>query len=116
LLDAVGRVLDDERSASRLEAIRGVGTSIICSNSSRGDYLTVPKPPVVKSRQVISALDRAGFERVDQEGSHVKIRHEDGRIAIVVDHGGRDYPLGTLRRELARLGITIDKFRLLLEG
>ena len=99
-----------------MEAIRGVGTSIICSNSSRGDYLTVPKPPVVKSRQVISALDRAGFERVDQEGSHVKIRHEDGRIAIVVDHGGRDYPLGTVRRELARLGITIDKFRLLLEG
>ena len=76
----------------------------------------MPKPPVVKSRQVIAALERAGFERVDQEGSHVKTRHEDGSIAIVVDHGGRDCPLGTPRRELGELGITIDEFRLLLKG
>jgi predicted RNA binding protein YcfA (HicA-like mRNA interferase family) len=65
---------------------------------------------------MIAAQERAGFERVDQEDSNVKMRHEDGRIAIVVDHDVRDYPLGTLRRELARLGITIDEFRHLLKG
>lgn len=74
------------------------------------------KPPVVRFREVVAALQRAGFVRGDQEGSHVKLRHPDGRMAILVDHRGRDYPIGTLRKELSRLGITIDEFRRLLKG
>ena len=74
------------------------------------------KPPIVRSRQVITALERAGFEQVDQAGSHIKMRHRDGRIAILVDYGSRDYPLGTLRRELSRLGITVEEFRRHLKG
>lgn len=74
------------------------------------------KPPVVRFREVLAALQRAGFERVDQEGSHVKLRHPDGRIAILIDHRGHDDPIGTLRKELNRLGITIDEFRRLLKG
>lgn len=74
------------------------------------------KPPVVRFREVVAALELGGFERIDQEGSHVKLRHPDGRVAILVDHRGRDYPIGTLRAELRRLGITIDEFRRLLKG
>jgi predicted RNA binding protein YcfA (HicA-like mRNA interferase family) len=76
----------------------------------------MPKPPVVRSRQVMAALERAGFEHISQEGSHVKMRHPDGRIAILVDYGSCDYPTGTLRRELSRLGITLEDFRRLLKG
>ena len=74
------------------------------------------KPPVVRSRQVMAALGRAASEREGQEGSHVKMRHWDGRIAIVFDDGSRDAPIGTLRRELRRLGIAQEEFRRLLEG
>lgn len=48
------------------------------------------------SREVISKLEEAGFEMVSKRGSHQKMRHPDGRMAIV-PHPKKDLPLGTLR-------------------
>lgn len=76
----------------------------------------MPRPPIVRSRRVITALTRAGFQPVNQEGCHIKMRHPDGRIAILVDYGSRDDPTGTLRRELGRFGLSSDEFRRLREG
>ena len=75
----------------------------------------MPPLPVVKSRQVFAAFERAGFVKVHQAGSHVKYRRGN-RIAILKDYGSKDYPLGTLRKTLSDAGITIDEFRKLLEG
>ena len=48
-----------------------------------------PAVPVVSGAEVVRALGKVGFERVG--GSHVKLRHVDGRTVIVPMH-----------RELAR--------------
>ncbi len=69
--------------------------------------------PVVKTSQVLRALRRAGFQQVDQEGSHIKLRRGE-RIAIVPDHRGKDVPLGTLRSILKQTGLTAEEFRDLL--
>lgn len=37
-------------------------------------------------KQVVAALERAGFEYVSTKGSHVKLRHPDGRRTIVPMH------------------------------
>lgn len=68
---------------------------------------------MVKTRQVLRALERRGFVVVDQEGSHIKLRRA-GRIAIVPDHGAKDMPPGTLRSILKQAGLTVDEFRTLL--
>ncbi|MBZ2172115.1 type II toxin-antitoxin system HicA family toxin [Nitratidesulfovibrio sp. SRB-5] len=47
------------------------------------------------SRDVIRCLRAAGFEEVGKRGSHLKLRHPDGRMAIVPDPK-KDLPLGTL--------------------
>lgn len=47
---------------------------------------------------MIKALQKLGFEVVSQRGSHVKLRHEDGRMVVVPDHGGRDLRFGTLMK------------------
>ncbi|MBI2896831.1 MAG: type II toxin-antitoxin system HicA family toxin [Deltaproteobacteria bacterium] len=62
------------------------------------------KPPVVKAREVVAALRRADFAVHHQTGSHVRLRHRDGRRVTVPMHGG-DVPLGTLRRIAERAGI-----------
>ena len=72
--------------------------------------------PVVKSLEVVAAPERAGFASLKRESSHIKLVHPDGRIAIVVDYGGGDYPTGTLRKLLARIGMTVAEFAALVTG
>ena len=65
--------------------------------------------PVVSGRQTIRALQRLGFEQVSQRGSHVKLRNEAGRTAIVPLHD--ELARGTLRSILRQAGITGEDFR-----
>ena len=71
-----------------------------------------PAVPVVSGAEVVRALGRAGFERVGQRGSHVKLRHVDGRTVIVPMH--RELAPGTLRSILRQAGFSADGFRELL--
>jgi predicted RNA binding protein YcfA (HicA-like mRNA interferase family) len=71
-----------------------------------------PAVPVVSGAEVVRALGKAGFERVGQRGSHVKLRHVDGRTVIVPMH--RELARGTLRSILRQAGFSADGFRELL--
>lgn len=53
-----------------------------------------PALPQVSGRQVVRALERAGFEHRSTRGSHAKLRHADGRVVIVPLH--RSVRRGTL--------------------
>ncbi len=61
-------------------------------------------------REVIAKLKRAGFAEVRQTGSHVFLRHPDGRLTFVALHRG-DLPVGTLRKILKQAQLTEDQFR-----
>jgi predicted RNA binding protein YcfA (HicA-like mRNA interferase family) len=61
-------------------------------------------------RDVIAKLKRAGFEEVRQTGSHLFLRHSDGRMTFVAMHRG-DIPLGTMRKILKQANITEDQFK-----
>jgi predicted RNA binding protein YcfA (HicA-like mRNA interferase family) len=50
------------------------------------------------SREIIRALERAGWRQVGVEGSHHKFRHPDRPgHHVIVPHPVRDMPIGTLR-------------------
>ncbi len=59
--------------------------------------------------EVVRALGR---EQVSQRGSHVKLRHPDGRMAIVPLH--REVAPGTLRSILRQAGLSADQLGELL--
>jgi predicted RNA binding protein YcfA (HicA-like mRNA interferase family) len=59
------------------------------------------------SRDVLRELERAGFVRVGQRGSHVKLRDAQGRTVIVA-HPTKDIPRGTLRSIERQAGIEFD--------
>ena len=71
-----------------------------------------PSLPSVSGQQVVSALGRAGFQQVSQRGSHVKVRHADGRQAIVPMH--RELARGTLRSILRQAGLSAEELGELL--
>lgn len=48
------------------------------------------------SNEVLKRLKEEGFQQVSQKGSHIKMKHPDGRI-VIVPHPKKDLPIGTLR-------------------
>lgn len=70
----------------------------------------MPKPPVLKPREVIGLLMRHGFQEVRQRGSHKQFRHPDGRVTTVPVHAGRDISPILLRQIARDVGLTIEEF------
>jgi predicted RNA binding protein YcfA (HicA-like mRNA interferase family) len=56
--------------------------------------------------EVVAALRRLGFERIGQRGSHVKMRHSDGRVAIVPMHD--ELARGTFASILRQAHVTAE--------
>jgi predicted RNA binding protein YcfA (HicA-like mRNA interferase family) len=74
-----------------------------------------PKLPVVSGREVVRALQRAGFVVDRRVGSHVTmVNAATARRATLPVHGSEDLPPGTLRSILRQAGLTVDEFVLLL--
>lgn len=44
------------------------------------------KLPILSGRQVLAALTRLGFIEVHRKGSHVKMKHSDGRVIVFPFH------------------------------
>jgi predicted RNA binding protein YcfA (HicA-like mRNA interferase family) len=66
---------------------------------------------VVKARETIAALRRAGFEVMRTDGSHTfMLHHQRKRSAVVPEHGGRDLAVGTLHSILKQAGLTVEEF------
>lgn len=69
----------------------------------------MPKPPILKAREVIALLVAIGFVEVRQRGSHRQFRHADGRGTTVPDHGGRDISPILLRQIAKDIGLTWEE-------
>jgi len=73
-----------------------------------------PRLPNLSARQLIAALERAGFELQRQKGSHATLRHpETKRITVVPWHGG-DVKRPLLKAILQQAGLSEDQLRNLL--
>jgi len=70
--------------------------------------LTRLKP--LTSRQVIKTLKTMGFEIARQKGSHVFMRHPDGRKTVVPVHKGEVIGRGLLRHIIRTAGISKEDF------
>jgi predicted RNA binding protein YcfA (HicA-like mRNA interferase family) len=74
----------------------------------------MPTLPMLRADEVLRALERAGFQTVRQRGSHVRLKHDDGRVVTVPAHGARDIGRGLLRKILRDAELTPDEFLELL--
>lgn len=63
-----------------------------------------------KAREILSKLIRAGFEKKRSCGSHIVLRHPDGRQTYVAMHPG-DVPPGTFQKILKQAGLTAEEFK-----
>jgi len=70
----------------------------------------VGRLPVLSPREIVTILNRMGFEEVRQRGSHKQFRHADGRRTTVPFHSGRDVSPLLLRQIIRDIGSTVEEF------
>ena len=66
------------------------------------------KLPLLSGREVLKALERVGFVEVHRKGSHVKMKHADGRTIVFPFHNEVDRY--TLKGALRDASIEIEDF------
>lgn len=66
-------------------------------------------PTNVKPQQAIKALSRLGFTAYKSRGSHLRLKHADGRWTQIAIHP-RPIPSGTLNKILHQAEIDVEKF------
>ena len=66
------------------------------------------KLPLVSGKQVLAALMRLGFVEIHRKGSHVKMKHADGRVIVFPFHDEVDRY--TLKGSLRDAGIELEDF------
>ena len=68
--------------------------------------------PALKARDVIRALERAGFVVTRSKGSHHRLVHATNptRATTVAVHKGKDIPRGTLGDIIEQAGLTEEEF------
>lgn len=68
------------------------------------------KLPRLTGREVIAALDAAGFKVLRVKGSHHLLRHTDGRTTTVPVHGNETIGIGLLSKILRDCELTREEF------
>lgn len=69
--------------------------------------------PVLSGAELIAALEKVGWASVRQRGSHVRLKHPERTMALVVPLH-RELKRGTLSGILRDAGINRDELRRLL--
>ena len=70
----------------------------------------------VDAETVIKALAKIGFQPTRQHGSHLVLKHPDGRITVVPVHRGEELGRGILRKIANDAQITRDELMQILEN
>ncbi len=74
----------------------------------------MPKLPIVSGRDLVKAFKKIGFEIISQRGTHIKMRHSDGRVAIIPNH--KTVKKGTLKKGILNpLSISVEDLIKLLK-
>ena len=69
----------------------------------------------VKPEKIIKALEKLGFQKVRQKGSHIVMKHPDGRITVVPFHKGEEIGRGLLKEIINDVRINREEFLQILE-
>ncbi|MDZ4229473.1 MAG: type II toxin-antitoxin system HicA family toxin [Patescibacteria group bacterium] len=70
----------------------------------------MPKLTPIRGKDLVKILERNGFMRVRQKGSHLRLEHPDGRKTSVPLHSGEAVGKGLLRKILHDVNMTPAQF------
>ena len=75
----------------------------------------MPKLPVIQAKELIRVLNRLGFFKFHQVGSHAQFKHTDGKRITIPIHPGKDIGKKTLKGIIGDLEISVEEFITILK-
>jgi predicted RNA binding protein YcfA (HicA-like mRNA interferase family) len=66
-------------------------------------------------KKVIKVLEKIGFVQIRHKGSHLFMRHPDGRTTLITVHPGEDIGKGMIRKIINDAKMTRDEWIDLIE-
>lgn len=76
----------------------------------------MPKMPVVKAKEAVKVILKLNFKQHSKmKGSHLILKHNDGRRTTIPMHG-KDIPTGTLLAILRDIKVSKEEFVKLLKS
>ena len=69
----------------------------------------------VSADKLIKILAKTGFKPIRQKGSHVILRHPDGRTTVIPMHPGEEVGRGLLMKILRDVGLTKEEYLTLIK-
>lgn len=71
----------------------------------------MPFLPSITFTELCKIVEKMGFYKTRQKGSHMRYVHVDGRKTTIPNHGSQDVPKGLLVKIIKQdLQITVDEF------
>ncbi len=71
----------------------------------------MPPLPVISGKSFVQFLQSVGFIIIRINGSHFRLKHQDGRITTVPVHKNQDLPKGLLRKIIREdLKLDLEEF------
>lgn len=65
---------------------------------------------LVSGKKMCKILEKLGFEKIHQVGSHIRYAHPDGRKTVVPVHGNEDIGKGLLIEILKQTKISREEY------
>ena len=70
----------------------------------------MPKLIPISGRKLCKIVEKLGFEKVHQVGSHVRYFHPDGRKTVVPVHGDEELGKGLLLEILKQIKLSREEY------
>lgn len=70
----------------------------------------MPKLSPIRARDLIRILEKLGFEQVRQKGSHLRMKHPNGRRTTIPIHSGEKVGVGLLTKILRDVNVSRQEF------
>jgi predicted RNA binding protein YcfA (HicA-like mRNA interferase family) len=70
----------------------------------------MPKLPVIKAKLLLKAFEKLGFYKYHQVGSHIQMKHADGRRTTIPYHPSQEIRKGTLKAIIDDLDMIVEEF------
>ena len=68
------------------------------------------KPVPISGRKLCKLVEKLGFEKIHQVGSHARYNHPDGRLTVVPVHGDEELGKGLLAEILKQIKLDREDY------
>jgi len=70
--------------------------------------------PGVRARELIAALEKAGFDVIRQKGSHITLHNPNTDKTVLVPLHSGEFPRWLMKKIIKDSGLSEDEFRFLI--